>query len=501
MGSYIEQSNTVKISSVKATSFSLSPQQYRKVLLDDAYTKTVSELLVNDPQAGKEVGSDAYVEKSDYIYIRTKGFGKNLFNLDLSIAESFSYIKPKSYEANCGKHEIRCAKEGDILFATGGDVGNACYVSKDYGKNIISSHILKLNFGDLQLYCLAILNTDLIKDQASLAPSGGIKGLDTFSSDYLLSAKIPLPKYKHDETIAFVSKLSKANVDIENRLFERIDEINDEILNELNNNQLDNNYSYSLPKVSEVVSIGRLDTLRYSKKHKDFSSIIKNYKNGWNNLSGMGYLYERGQNLQISNIGLSIYSDTPKENFYSLILSKNFTKYCTYTCETYLGNKLKLNELNKGDIVFSSRGDYGRCVIVLDELQKTITNIDNIIITSDSENVNKDIFICLMMNLYRENGFIRTIGFVGSGADSLTQGQIDSIPFPLFGQSVIDDLAYKFTNDEIDPSDLSDVNIQKALEVGGVKELEDLRKNIRALLEQSIKTIALGKDIFEAQEE
>ena len=97
MGSYIGQSNTVKISSVKATSFSLSPQQYRKVLLDDAYTKTVSELLVNDPQTGKEVGSDAYVEKSDYIYIRTKGFGKNLFNLDLSIAESFSYIKPKSY--------------------------------------------------------------------------------------------------------------------------------------------------------------------------------------------------------------------------------------------------------------------------------------------------------------------------------------------------------------------------------------------------------------------
>ena len=493
MGSYIEQSKTIKYSSVKSTNSSLSPQQYRRVLLDDAYTKTVKELLVKDPQAGKEVGTDSYVDKSDYIYIRTKGFGKNLFNLDLTIADSFSFIKPKSYLTNCGKHEVRCAKKGDILFATGGDVGNVCYVNKNYGKNIISSHILDLDFGDLQLYCLAVLNTDLIKDQASLAPSGGIKGLDTFSSDYLLSSKIPLPKSDYEKTVEFISCLSKANVEIEERLFQKIDEINNKILEELNNNQIANNYLYSLPRVSEVSSVGRLDTLRYSKKHKDFLSVVKNYKYGWNNLSGMGYLYERGQNLQISNIGLSIYSETPLPNFYSLILSKNFTKYCTYTSETYLGNKLKLNELHKGDIVFSSRGDYGRCVIVLDDLQKTITNIDNIIITSEDGNVNKDIFVCLMMNLYRENGFIRTIGFVGSGADSLTQGQIDSVPFPLFPQNIIDKLAGEFTNSKIDSNDLSNENIENALKYAGIKELDDIRKNIRNLLEESIKLIAQGK--------
>lgn len=495
MGSYIENSNTIKFSSIKNKDFSLSSQQYKKVLLDNAYTKTVRELLVTDPQSGKEVGSDAYVEKSDYLYIRTKGFGKYLFNIDLSIADSFSYIKPKSFKANCGKHEIRCAKKGDILFATGGDVGNACYVDEDLGKNIISSHILKLNFGDLQHYCLAVLNTDLIKDQASLAPSGGIKGLDTFSMDYLLDAKIPLPKYDYDQTVEYISKLSEANTKIERRLFKKIEEINSIILDELTNNQKKNDYSYSLPRISEIFNIGRLDTLRYSQKHKDFSSIIKNYKNGWSNLSDLGYLYERGQNLQISNIGLSIYSDIPKANFYSLIFSKNFTKYCTYTCETYLGNKLKLNELQKGDIVFSSRGDYGRCVIVLDELQKTITNIDNIVITSDSENVNKDIFICMVMNLYRENGFIRTIGFVGSGADSLTQAQIDSIPFPIFEQGKMDEIAYHFTNRNINPEDISFDNIQKALEIGGVKELDDLRKNIRAKLNEAIKNIANGERV------
>lgn len=493
MNRFIKDKDTIKISEILQNNYSLSPQQYKEVTIDPNYSKTIKSLLINDPYSGKEVGSEAYVKKSDYIYIRTKGFGKELYNLDLSINGAFDYIKPCGYTKN-NSSQTKEAKKGDILFATGGDVGNVCYVADDLKNNIISSHIMRLNFGDLQYYCLAFLKTELVKDQVSMAPSGGIKGLDTFSKEYLLNARIPFPKNNADKIIKYVSFLSECNVKLEQGLFSKLSEINNIFESEIKGNQKPNEYNYFYPKISEINKVGRLDTLRYSPLHKEMTNLINNYTGGCKTLSQLGYRFERGQNLQISNIGLSIYSNTPKDKFYKLILSKDFTKYCTFNCDTYIGNKTKLSQLKKGDIVFSSRGDYGRVVIVLDELDKIITNIDNIVIRNSEPNVDKDISICLLLNWYRENGYIRTIGFVGSGADSLTQNQIDSIPIPIFSNEFMGIISNKYySNYKIET--INESSIIELISNGGIKDIENMRVTIRNLLETAIEKIVSGIDI------
>ena len=67
----------------------------------------------------------------------------------------------------------------------------------------------------------------------------------------------------------------------------------------------------------------------YQKKYKKTLFQIKNYKNGFSNIFDLNFTLNRGQNLQVSAIGKSIYETKPVKNFYSLILPTNISKYGT----------------------------------------------------------------------------------------------------------------------------------------------------------------------------
>lgn len=94
---------------------------------------------------------------------------------------------------------------------------------------------------------------------------------------------------------------------------------------------------------------------------KEFLFLITNYKNGYSAIYDYGYKVKRGQNLQISNIGKSIYTTKEYKNFYKLVLSQNLSTEGRILSIQYLGNKNKLSILNDGDIVYISFSF--RCII------------------------------------------------------------------------------------------------------------------------------------------
>jgi hypothetical protein len=129
------------------------------------------------------------------------------------------------------------------------------------------------------------------------------------------------------------------------------------------------------PTINEIDSIGRLDTNLYRKEFKETDFLIKNYSKGFNTIYDLGFTLSRGQNLQVSNIGTSIYSKTYFPNFYTLMLPKFLSKYGTIDTVEYIGNPKELKTLKKGDLIFGAEGfEKGRSIIIIEDKEKTITN-------------------------------------------------------------------------------------------------------------------------------
>ena len=174
----------------------------------------------------------------------------------------------------------------------------------------------------------------------------------------------------------------------------------------------------------------------YNQDYSKIKFLIENYKYGKSTLEELEYKISRGQNLQISNIGKSIYSDDYKQGFYKLILSKNFTTNMTFGNEIYLGNLNKLKVIEKGDIIFSCRGDLGRVIVFCDDLDNTITNIDNVHIKSKGQDIIHKVFVGCFLNFLRKLNFLSLISITGSGADSFTKYHFDLLEFPNFKDSI-----------------------------------------------------------------
>lgn len=235
----------------------------------------------------------------------------------------------------------------------------------------------------------------------------------------MLSIKIPFPNQSNkNEVIEYVELLVKAIINREKEIKNKDKLITELIDKELIENQKDNGFSYEYPSYEKILKTSyRLETGMYTKEFKKMDFLLNNYQNDWQNLSDLNYDVSRGQNLQFTNIGKSIYSDTLKKGFYRLALSKHFSEYATINKYEYVGNSKKLKEIKKGDVIFSCRGaQFGRVCIFCEEIINTITNIDNVHIRNDNSQMKHRIFICLFLNYLRRKGHLHRIAITGSGA-------------------------------------------------------------------------------------
>lgn len=277
MKRYIGIPEKISYENVEENYHKLSSNAYKRLLMKNTNYKTLGELL-ELYQSGKEVGSLAYTENSLFKFIRTKAIDTNLFCLDFSKQGAFEFIKPDFYKTYF--REFMDLKMGDILFVTGGNVGEVAFIEKDYSNIIFSSHIIKLKTLENPYYLFTMLKHDVCKEQVNLSPIGAIKGLDTFKVDYLLDCKIPFPNHNAEQSIKFIEILTKSIIKKEALIKTKHEAILRLIENELLTHQLPYSFSYSYPTLEELKISGRLDTGIYSEEFKSIEFLIKNYKNG-----------------------------------------------------------------------------------------------------------------------------------------------------------------------------------------------------------------------------
>lgn len=499
MQDYLEIPKVITVKDALNNECRLSAKSFKNIQIINHNVKTISELIIEKPISGNEVGSLAYVKQSDFLFLKTKAIQDVNFTLDFVTVGTFDFIKPEDFKKNI-KENKKLSKD-DILFVTGGNVGAVCIADKDYNNILISSHIIKI-ITNKQLYVYAFLKNNLSKEQANFAPEGSIKGLDTFKIDFLLNIKIPFPNLNSDNAIKFVEVLTQAIINKESLIKQRHKSIIEQIESELSKNQNTKKFKFELPLLNEIEAVGRLDVARYSIEYKEFEHLIFNYKNGSFKLSEKGYSVKRGQNLQISNIGESYYSERHIKGFYRLAVSSNFSEYSTVEKLTYIGNPNNLTKIQQGEIVFSARGaQFGRVIIYPETIENVITNIDSLVISNPDAPLYQSIFIAMFLNRLRWNKHIYKIAITGSGANSLTSYQSDDINFPNFPKDKQKEIALLYhnpnSNYQADTFTLDNfLEKDNAFnETAGIYELDKTAKQLKEILNKAIDDIANDREV------
>jgi type I restriction enzyme S subunit len=440
---------------------------------------------------GQEIGSSNYIKKSPYFFLRTKALQSHSYLPDITSETAIPIIPNAFIKQNL--------EEGDLLISKDSNIGEAIILDKDYPYFMTSGAIYKLPIIEKKHYLLAFLKHDFFREQLDfMVPKGAtIRHAKTL----FLDCKIPYPNKKEHETIQYVEALTQAIINKEKSIKKRHKNILELIENELVENQNTDVFNFELPKIKEIEELGRLDTNLYRKEFKEIDFLIKNYLKGCQTIFDFGFTLSRGQNLQVSNIGKSIYSTNQYANFYTLVLPKFLSKYGTVDTVEYLGNSKKLKTLKKGDLIFGAEGfEKGRSIVTIEDKEKTITNIHGITIQQSEPNVIKAIFIKCCLDFLRDKGLIDLYAVGGNGG-SLAQKYWNFIPFPKFETEKQQEISKLYHNEGISYS-IRNCTLDNFLETdneynksAGIIELDKTLKILKRAVDKAINDIINDREI------
>jgi len=492
--SYIRTPESISIKSIEEKGFTLSSSQYVDLVMPNKNYKLVGDFLsrpLKRSDLGVEVGSLNYISQSPFYFLRTKALQSYSFLPEIT-SESALPVMPSVFV----KQNL---KEGDLLISKDSNIGEIVILDKDYPDFMTSSAIYKLPVNEYKYYLFAFIKHQIFREQLDfMVPKGAtIRHAKTM----FLDCKIPIPNRDTAETMKFVEVLTQAIIDKERLIKEKHQKILDIIDSELKSNQKEKSFSMNFPTINEIDSVGRLDTNLYRKEFKEIDFLIKNYNNGFNTIYDLGFTLSRGQNLQVSNIGTSIYSKTYFPNFYALMLPKFLSKYGTIDTIEYIGNPKELKTLKKGDLIFGAEGfEKGRSIVIIEEKERTITNIHGITIQQEEHNVKKAIFVKCCLDYLRDKGLIDLFAVGGNGG-SLAQKYWEYIPFPKFAENEQSNLVKLYYNEE-SKYDIQDWNLDNFLikdkefnNIAGIYELDKTAKQLKVKLNLAIDNIVNDKPV------
>lgn len=501
--SYIKVPHTISYKSIVEKDYTLSSSQYMDLIMPNKNTMLVKEFLsrgLHRKDLGEEVGSLNYIGQSTHFFIRTKALQSHSFLPEIN-KETALPIMPNTFV----KMNL---KEGDLLISKDSNIGEIAILDKDYPNHMLSGAIYKLPIEKYKYYLLAFIKHNIFREQLDfMVPKGAtIRHAKTL----FLDCQIPIPNHNVEKTIRFIEILTQAIVNKERLIKRRHQNILKSIETELSGNQKSNKFSFELPKINEIELVGRLDTNLYRKNFKNIVFEIQNYKDGFLTISDLGFYLSRGQNLQVSNIGESIYSTKKHVKFYTLMLPKFLSKYGTVDKKEYLGNQNNLKTLQKGDLIIGAEGfEKGRSIVIIEDTEKTITNIHGITIQQKEHNVVKAIFVKCCLDHLRSKGLIDLYAVGGNGG-SLAQKYWETIPFPNFPLPKQEEIANLYHNVKIEyQSDTFTLDnfLEKDCEYNeqaGIYELDKTAKKLKEMLDNAIDDIINDREItikFEIKEE
>ncbi|MCD9585128.1 restriction endonuclease subunit S [Tenacibaculum maritimum] len=496
MSKYIITPETISFSEIANKGFSLSAPQYKTLLIRNKiflFVKDFLERNLSNNDLGTEVGSLNYIRKSHKYFLRTKALQSHTFLPELN-AETTRQIQPKMFNQ-------MDLKEGDLIISKDSNIGEIIILDKDYPNHMLSSAMYRLPvIKETKYYLLAFIKHSIFREQLDfIVPSGAtIRHAKTL----FLDCKIPIPNQNKNKVMNYVSLLTQAIINKEKEIRKKHSLIFEMFDKELIENQKQETFEYKFPTISQIESVGRIDTARYTEEYKSYEFLLSNYKNSTSTFTERGYKVKRGQNLQVSNIGKSHYSDEYMDSFYKLIVSSNFSEYSTVEKYKYIGNSKKLKKIEVGEIVFSARGaQFGRVVILPEIANNIITNLDSLVFSSETASLTESIFITLFLNRLRWNKHIYSIAITGSGANSFTAYQIDDINIPNYPVEKQREIVKQYYNPKsIDNTSkatlINFLELDNAFnEEAGIYELDKSAKALKERLNEVIDQIANDENI------
>ena len=459
---------------------SLSPSSYQRIMIKNPNKRKVED-LIKPLIKGKEVGSSVYVEKSNYHFVRTRALQPNSLLLSTD-SESIVPIIPKFYK----DYDL---SSNDILYSKDSNIGECCIINSHQYKNYsICAGLFKIVPKKHTLYIFAFLKHLILKEQVKTLSAKG--SIFRHAKDNVLDCIIPFPNQSNrEEIIDYVETLTKIAISTEMEIRNKNGEINNIIKNEIRLNQKLEKFRYRFPKLHELREVGRLDTGMYNEKFKNMMFEIENYKHEYDTLEGMKFDVRRGQNLQMSAIGNSIYLEKPRKNYYPLILPTYVSEYRTIEKLLYLGNKNDLETLKPEDVLFGAEGvGKGKATILCDVPEKAISNIHAILINSDHASLNEKIFIGFFLSYLRSLGLYKSIG-VGTAGGHIPKKMIETMPIPNFPKHIVDQIGVLYHNRKLTNVSYDELKNEEIFRNLGVFQLNSLFLKIMEKLDEIIRKI------------
>ena len=492
---YIDIPLYTTFNDISAKNFSLSATQYKSFCIKNKNIVTVRDFLSRDlkrSDLGSEVGSEAYVNASKYFFIKTKALQAETYLLDIN-KESVQNITPMSFiNSNL--------KKGDLLISKDSNVGEIAILDRDYSNTMLCGGIYKLPVIDKKYYLLAFIKNNILRQQIDfLVPRGSTirHGKTKF-----LECLIPMPNKNSSDTIKYVELLMEAIVGKEIEIRKKHEKILTAIQEELENNQDEKEFHYSLPSIKEIEGLDRMDSSLYSKAFKEKEFLITNYKHGYASLTDLGYYGVRGTSLENNFIKNRIDSDEYVDGFYKLIIPTNISKHGTVSKITYIGTSTCLKTIKAGDIIFGGEGyGKGKSFVVIEEDGNIATNYHGIRIVCDYEvPVSSKIFVKCVLSYLREQGLIDCYGVGGNGGH-FAPAYFHLAKIPNFPESIKQEIVCLYHNPQV-TYDASKFTLENFLEYdrgfninAGIYELDKSMKYLQSKLEQAIECIADDEEV------
>lgn len=480
---YIRVPNTITFENCQANNFVFAPSKYSR------FIPTNSELFV--PLSRK------CIERKDKIKVNRRLTYSYSEIGDIDVNNGTVDFRT-SYGLNLPSENPKKCCLNDILISTVRSYrGGFGMLSSSEENHCCSPAIIVIEDVTPDItkeYLLAILRSDFFIEQIlGFQTRGMYPRLDNNAMDNIV---IPIPE---NNSIQYISVLMRAYLNKHELIKQRHADIMQIIDEELKSNQIESTNTYQLPTLSDLQNVGRLDTGLYSKLFKDNIARIQSYTYGYyENIFELGYQLSRGQNLQESNIGKSIYSEHHYDNFYTLALPTNFTKYGTIAKTMYLGNPHTLKTLSKGEIIFGAEATF-RGFVVCDDADNCITNIHGVTISNNHNNIEQSIFVKCFLDYVVGNGVIDAVKVGGHGG-SFAQKYWNIIPFPKFPLEKQKEIATLYHNPAA--YEASDCAIESFLEYdseynskAGIYELDKTAKHLKEILDDAIDKIVRDQDI------
>ena len=472
----------------------LAPSQLGTICILNKNQVFIRNLLskpLKNSDNGNEVGSVNYISKSCKYFIRAKALQKESF-LPLITEETAIPIRPQVFTDFY-------LKKGDILISKDSNIGETVILDQDLPNHTISGALYKLPIKEEnKYYVFAFLKHKYFLNQLNIMVPKGSTIRHAKTS--FLDCKIPFPNQKNKNTvIAYVEFLAQAIINKEKEIRQKYQEILEKIEKDLLENQNGKEFKYQSPEFKEIKKIKRLDTGLYCEDFKKLYSLFTNYKYGCYKLKEKGYRAVRGPNLAVSVIGQAIYSVEKKERFYNLIQPIDLSEFGTVKRKRYFGNKNTLPILKQRDIVFGAEGNIGKCLVICEALENTITNYHGMSITGGKNTLLEErIFIGMFFLFLRKKDFFNFYAVGGQGG-SFGKEKTENLIIPNFSEQKQKEISSLYHNPVDSPKILRLENFlsedQKWNKKSGITEIDKSMKKMKSHLNNVLDDIVNDKMI------